>query len=512
MEFELRRSETLSAALTPDARSVLLSDPQGTLVLRYQDLVAYDASGRELSARIELGAGTISLLVDDRGAAYPLTIDPLIVTEQAHLFASDGAANDQFGISVALSGDTALVGCLRRRGPGRRRLGLRVRAQRHHLDPAAEADRDTPRRSTTSSAPRSRSAATPPWSALPATTIRRRSIGQRRLGLRVRAQRHHLDPAGQAHRLRRGGERRLRRLGGARRRHRRGRGAADDDRRGRRRRLGLRVRAQRHRLEPSRQKLIACDGAADDQFGISVALGGDTAVVGAYGDDDPRRRTDAGSAYVFVRSGTTWSRAAEAHRRRRGGGRPVRLLGGAQRRHGRGRRHQRRRRRRTVPGSAYVFVRSGTTWTQQAKLIAADAAAGDRFGTLGRARGRHGGGRRLQTTAPRPGKTPARPTCSSAAAPPGPSRPSSSPPTRQDRTTSATRWRWRATRPWSAPASTTPPAERRRLGLRLRDFGPEQRSGRGRRLGDGERRLERQRDRCARQRHRSGRGHAYDHC
>jgi hypothetical protein len=33
-----------------------------------------------------------------------------------------------------------------------------------------------------------------------------------------------------------------------------------------------------------------------------------------------------------------------------------------------------------VPGSAYVFVRSGTVWNQQQKLLASDAAAGDSFG------------------------------------------------------------------------------------------------------------------------------------
>ena len=31
-------------------------------------------------------------------------------------------------------------------------------------------------------------------------------------------------------------------------------------------------------------------------------------------------------------------------------------------------------------GSAYIFVRSGTSWSQQAKLEASDAAAGDNFG------------------------------------------------------------------------------------------------------------------------------------
>src|SRR5262249_3646479 len=50
------------------------------------------------------------------------------------------------------------------------------------------------------------------------------------------------------------------------------------------------------------QRRTASDGAAVDNFGFSVAIGGDTAVVGAVGDDSFR-----GSAYVFLRSGTTWS-------------------------------------------------------------------------------------------------------------------------------------------------------------------------------------------------------------
>ena len=44
-------------------------------------------------------------------------------------------------------------------------------------------------------------------------------------------------------------------------------------------------------------KLTASDGAAVDYFGISVAVSGDTAVVGAYGDDD--NGSLSGSAYVF---------------------------------------------------------------------------------------------------------------------------------------------------------------------------------------------------------------------
>jgi len=44
-------------------------------------------------------------------------------------------------------------------------------------------------------------------------------------------------------------------------------------------------------------KLLPADGAATDQFGVSVALGGDTAVAGANLDDD--NGSNSGSAYVF---------------------------------------------------------------------------------------------------------------------------------------------------------------------------------------------------------------------
>ena len=54
------------------------------------------------------------------------------------------------------------------------------------------------------------------------------------------------------------------------------------------------------------QKLVARDVLSGDHFGYSVALDGDTALVGSDGDDNAGGN-HAGSAYVFVRSGTTWS-------------------------------------------------------------------------------------------------------------------------------------------------------------------------------------------------------------
>ena len=56
-------------------------------------------------------------------------------------------------------------------------------------------------------------------------------------------------------------------------------------------------------------KLIASDGANMDQFGCWVSLSGDTALIGAPFDDD--KGVSSGSAYVFTRSGTTWTQQAK---------------------------------------------------------------------------------------------------------------------------------------------------------------------------------------------------------
>jgi parallel beta-helix repeat protein len=56
-------------------------------------------------------------------------------------------------------------------------------------------------------------------------------------------------------------------------------------------------------------KITANDGAADDRFGTSVSISGDYAIVGAYGDDDSG--SNSGSAYIFKRDGTSWSEQAK---------------------------------------------------------------------------------------------------------------------------------------------------------------------------------------------------------
>ena len=78
--------------------------------LRYCGLLVYDATGQELPARFTLNpqSNIVNILVDDSAAIYPLTIDPFI--QQAYLKASNAESDDVFGRSVAISGDTVVVG------------------------------------------------------------------------------------------------------------------------------------------------------------------------------------------------------------------------------------------------------------------------------------------------------------------------------------------------------------------------------------------------------------------
>jgi uncharacterized repeat protein (TIGR01451 family) len=126
------------------------------------------------------------------------------------------------------------------------------------------------------------------------------------------------------------------------------------------------------------QALAASDGAASDAFGASAAIDGDTVVVGA---PQPESPVGAGSAYVFVRSGATWAEeqklATSDGAAGDGGGTAVAVSAntavvgapGDDTPAG------------TNAGSACVFVRSGSTWTEQQRLTASDAAPADVFGS-----------------------------------------------------------------------------------------------------------------------------------
>ncbi len=131
------------------------------------------------------------------------------------------------------------------------------------------------------------------------------------------------------------------------------------------------------------KKLLASDAQPDDEFGYSVAVSGDTAVVGAHRED--ALATNAGAAYVFQRAegGTeNWGEvkkltASDAEADDRFGW-SVAVSGdtivvGA----------YREDTAASFAGAVYVFQRDegGTNnWGEVKKLTASDAQAGDRFG------------------------------------------------------------------------------------------------------------------------------------
>jgi nucleoside-specific outer membrane channel protein Tsx len=124
-------------------------------------------------------------------------------------------------------------------------------------------------------------------------------------------------------------------------------------------------------------KLTASDAVGGDQFGSSVAISGDLALIGASLDDDGGDRS--GSAYVFDRLGGNWSQVAKLAASDAAAGDQfglsvaisgdLALIGAPLDDDGGDR-----------SGSAYVFDRLGGNWSQVAKLTASDAAAGDQFG------------------------------------------------------------------------------------------------------------------------------------
>ena len=126
------------------------------------------------------------------------------------------------------------------------------------------------------------------------------------------------------------------------------------------------------------QKLTAADGAAGDSFGYSVAISGDTAIVGAYYDDD--NGADFGSAYIFQRDAGAWSQVQKLTAADGATedffGYSVAISGdaaivGAYRDDDNG----------SNSGSAYLFQRDSSNgfWYQYQKLSAADGAANDYF-------------------------------------------------------------------------------------------------------------------------------------
>ncbi|MCW1923355.1 hypothetical protein OKA05_12390 [Luteolibacter arcticus] len=296
LQFHVRGG--LKPKIDPDRLGVVFQDGDGLDAVTYRGLKAWDADGRDLPARFKLkGARQLVLTVDDEGARYPVTIDP--IAQNAYAKASNTGSDDGFGSSVAVSGNTVVVG-----------------------------------------APLESSNAT---------------------GVNGNGFNDYAPRSGAVYVFVRNGE-----------------------------------------TWTQQAYLKASNTGEGDNFGWSVAVAGNTILVGAYQEDSNATNVNgggannnspaSGAAYVFTRSGTSWTQQAYLKASNAGAGdlfgSAVALAGdtaiiGANREASQatGINGDSSNNSAYSSGAAYVFVRSGTTWTQQAYVKASDTAAGAEFGS-----------------------------------------------------------------------------------------------------------------------------------
>jgi drug/metabolite transporter superfamily protein YnfA len=138
-----------------------------------------------------------------------------------------------------------------------------------------------------------------------------------------------------------------------------------------------------------------------DQFGFSVAMAGNTVVVGAFledsnaagvnGDQNNNAYTNSGAAYIFVREGTNWSQQAYLKASNPDtidwfgytvavSGNTVVIGSYREDSNATGVNGDQSNNSATGAGAAYVFVRNGATWSQQSYLKASNTDIGDAFG------------------------------------------------------------------------------------------------------------------------------------
>ncbi|MGZ3449109.1 MAG: FG-GAP repeat protein [Polyangiales bacterium] len=341
---------------------VRLVDGSGATVASVRDLVVTDASGRELAARFVEAPGRLRIEVRDEGAIYPIRIDPIVGVETKLVSPAPGLYN-QFGSGVAVSKGRVLVGEAEADPTGKPNAGLAY-------------------------------VYAPSTLAIEGTLSPTDGATDDRFGIAVAMDG---DTA----------------LVGA---------SVKDAYKG-----AAYVFVRGATGWTQQAKLVASDGLANDSFGASVAISGNVAIVGAVGATIGGT-ANTGAAYVFTRTGTTWSAGTKltapstsAYGTSVAASGTTVAIGAVAENGSQGAVYlytgsgaswplQKKLTiaTSTTPyfgfavaldgdtlaasafketvgsvseaGSAYVFTRTGTTWTQQARLTAATPASFTQFG------------------------------------------------------------------------------------------------------------------------------------
>jgi nucleoside-specific outer membrane channel protein Tsx len=306
----------LVAVVESPGTSLALRRKDGKMALRYAGLKATDATARELRSWLEVRGEELLLRVEDSAARYPVVVDPWI--QQGELIASDGATPDYFGSSIAISGNTVVVGAPQHAVGSNSTQGAAYVFVQSGGTWSEQAELTA-----------SDGAAFDVFGSSVAV-----AGGTVVVGARGRNQ---------------------------------SQGAAY-------------LFTQSGATWTQQAELTASDGEIFDYFGSSIAVSGNMIIVGAPGHTVTASNVGQGAAYVFTQSGGNWSQQAELTSADAVGddqfgfsvavsgstvlvGAPCHPPAGG-----------------CGPGAAYVFVESSGTWSQQAELTASDGVPQDQFG------------------------------------------------------------------------------------------------------------------------------------
>jgi hypothetical protein len=431
LRFDLRVLGNLVPAVDANGLGVALVAEGGERVASYAGLLVTDACGRELAARMTTTGDALSILVDESGAAYPLTIDPTI--QQAYLKASNTDAADLFGSSVAISGDTVVVGAPEEDSSA---TGVGGDQSSNATNDSGAVYVFTRSGTTWSQQAYIKASNTDPLDhfgcsvAIDGDTLVVGAYGERSNATGVNGDELNdsMDAAGAAYVFVRNGsswtQQAYLKASNT------GKGdlfghdvAIDGDTIA----VAAREEASRATGVNGNQNDNSAIGAGavyvftrngvswaqeaylkasntnfDDQFGYDVAISGDTIVVGAYFEDSNSvgvngNQADnaalfAGAAYVFTRSGTTWSQQAYLKASNTDAydlfGSSVDVDGDAilvgapdESSSATGVNGNQSSDSALQAGAVYLFERTGSTWSQQAYIKASNTDSGDKFGS-----------------------------------------------------------------------------------------------------------------------------------
>lgn len=432
LRLVLKIEGDLTARADEDGQRLTLASKGGEQVLRYEKLKVWDSNGQELVARMQTNGrpGEVWLEVQDASAVYPLTIDPIFVSmtkltasdnglgfggavaisgdtaivgassatvgtnsfqgaayvfikttsgwsEQQKLSAADGAPSDNFGEAVAIDGDTVIVSAISDdlgTGNNQGSAYIFVRngtswSQQQKLTASDSEDGDNFGISVAING--NTAVVGVPYDVIGGIITQGSVYVYTRNGTTWSEQQHIIgsQTASQGEfgsSVAIEGNTLIV-------------GAWLDTVDSKIAQGSASIYVRNGTVWSEQQILSADDGAKDDLFGTSVGISGETVIVGA-SEDDVGLVDAQGSAYIFVRSGTTWTQEAMLTSSDGGVfdkfgfsvslsgdraivGAPEKTIGANSRQ-----------------GAAYVFVRNGTTWTEDDILTLSTGLAFDRFG------------------------------------------------------------------------------------------------------------------------------------